>query len=527
MQSPSNKKVGSETGPRLIAPFLLTLQFRKHRVNGSDTVGYNYEMVLVEEQISENDARRFLREFVSHKASLDLTDEIIRQTRTAVELIRVDDGEDIQLLCDCIKPLSGEWIWYKDELAEARTRWTIQQRFLSLVPAFLNPLLRVDAEKHPQVFQYILAYSLDGYPWVKNNGVLSRSKEWLNANWEHFPGFNKLIEDIIKPAFLKSASHPSISDAGRRNIVNDNGPEGRRSGRLNPAFDSEVSESRAPWREFDQSVIALLEAAIRDLSDGKLKNLWPFLVPSVLNIADDHEALIKRKGCLFIEILLEKMDSRFLHTTGLIPVFQEAVTPIFHFIPPSIDVQLSVELLRQGTSTILAISRVYELNSKNTDRLAVLDSLMFDVLHALSNSGQKIEMVVTVLQLLEIVVADLKSETVKYLQELVKVYSNVLGDPFIAQSPVLLFQCTHMMNTVISYCWPRIGRYRYEVLRGAILAYRQVLKIESEDKAAMVDSLCLLVQKLKDAVQDHSIGEDIGRLTAADESLNGLFNRDY
>jgi hypothetical protein len=470
-------------------------------------------MVRLESVVSIEEAKERLDKFRACKD--DLSSAVVSETNEALETVEREGSGDedgmARLLCDCVRPLGGEWIWYKDELSEARSRWTAQERFLSVVPRLLRLLSRY---RGPMIYKHMLLYSVEGYPWVKDSAI---AKEWLEANEESSLPLTELVEADIKPAFIKSASHPSVSMAGRKKMNADRGHRNR----LNPTLHSDTEELMAPWRVDDQSVIALLEVVVRRAEPAQLRSVWPFLVPSILNIVDDHEVMIKLKGCQFLELVANKMDPQFLHTTGLIPVFRDAVKPTLHYLPPSISANLSKIITHQGVDTLLSLTASLKACDKTTDRLADLDTLTFDLLHAIATSGQKVDLLISLLADMESLVQQLGPETVKYLQDLVKVYLNILGDPFIGHSPNLAVQTCKLINTIMTYAWPRLYRYRYEILRGAILAYKQTAKAEG-DTQHVIPAAQSVIKKLTDALNDPTFINDLEQLVLSDDSLDQI-----
>ncbi|KAA8898558.1 hypothetical protein TRICI_006513 [Trichomonascus ciferrii] len=472
-------------------------------------------MVKLENVLSIEEAKESLRKFRECKG--DLSTAAVNETCEALETVEREGNEDeddiARLLCDCVKPLGGEWIWYKDELTESRTRWIAQEQFLSVVPRLLHVLSKYTG---PLIYRHMLVYSVEGYPWVRDNTIATK---WLESNEGSIMPLPELVDAYIKPAFIKSASHPSVSMAGRKKINDDRGYRNR----LNPTLQSDTEELMAPWRVEDQSVIALLEVVIRRSEPTQLRSVWPFLVPSMLNIVDDHEVMIKLKGCQFLELVVSKMDSQFLHTTGLIPIFRDAVAPTLHYLPPSIPTNLSRIITHQGVDTLLSLTASLKASGKTRDCLADMDSLMFDLLHAIANTNQKVELLISLLADMESLVQQLGPETVKYLQDLVKVYLNILGDPFIGHSPNLAIKTCEFINTVMTYAWPRLYRYRYEILRGAVLSYKRIQKAEASTQL-IVPVAQSVIKKLTDALNDPDFINDLTRLVLSDESLNQIIN---
>lgn len=470
-------------------------------------------MVKLENVLSIAEAKECLDKF--RKSKDDLSKAAVSQANEALETVEREctgEEDDIAtLLCECVKPLEGEWIWYKDELAESRSRWVAQEQFLSVVPRLLHVLTKFNGSL---IYKHMLLYSVEGYPWVKDSTI---AKLWIERNERFCVPLSELVDKEIKPAFIKSASHPSISAAGRKKINDDRGHRNR----LNPTLHSDTEELMAPWRAVDQSVIALLEVAIRQSEATQLRSIWPFLVPSILNIVDDHEVMIKLKGCQFLELVVNKVDPQFLYTTGLIPIFLDAVTPTLHYLPPSISTDLSKVITHQGVNTLLSLTSSLKTSGKTKDRLANLDALVFDLLHAISNSHQKIDLLMSLLVDMESVVQQLGPETVKYLQDLVKVYLNIVGDPFIGHSPRLALQACEFINIVMTYTWPRLYRYRYEILRGAILAYKQTVKAEG-DVQLMTPAAQSVIKKLTNALNDADFDNDLKQLILSDESLDQI-----
>jgi hypothetical protein len=418
----------------------------------------------------------------------------------------------LSLLCCACRPLDGAWIWHEEAFTEPLlARWTDQQQFVG----HISPVLRTMAElartqeETIQVAECMIYYTRSGYPWTSESSTLIAT-EFLTTTENKAMIARSVMDTVVKPAFA-NPSHPGVSTAGRKKQI-----------KAQQKVMSNLGEDTSPpWREKYQGSIGVLEWSLTALrADTDLKDYWPLIVPSVLNVIDDHDASIKTKGCSLAGILLDNVDPQFLAGTGLVPVFWEAIKTCLYYLPPSTSVPQSTRIIGGAVDALLQIS---SKDKTSLQKLHHLNEIVRDgIFRGIDQAGQKIELTSMLLQKLQRIIGELKIDTVRHLRKIVKIFLHILSDPFVsAFQPLVVLTCD-VMKTTMSWCWPRMDQYKYEILKGLVRAWKTLQK-DGEITEDARTALRTTVISLQDILSEKTLAEELTRLTEHDKTLCELF----
>lgn len=339
-------------------------------------------------------------------------------------------------------------------------------------------------------------YCNEGYPWSPSADVrklvctsLTKSQDKLNHNVAAI----SILEQRVKPVFSRS-SHPGVSAAGRKA---ETPLKGKR-------FDSK--QDTPAWRAH-QEVIALLEYAVQSIDAKAIESQWPLIVPAVLNVVDDYEPAIKAKGCDILRTLITAVSEKFLTQTGLVSVLWDSCRPILSYVPPGTSLRDTLALFPKGVDCMLAIA-VKE--SSSAARQTRLNELLRDgLLKAISHGDQKVDLLIVLLAKLEDTVATMGTNAIAHLQSIVQVYTTLMRDPFLDASPALALRTCFMIKVAMTYCWPRISYYRYDIILGSAFAWRRFQELENVESAqAVLTAISSVLDMLKSVVGDAVYDED-------------------
>lgn len=92
------------------------------------------------------------------------------------------------------------------------------------------------------------------------------------------------------------------------------------------------------------------------LQEDFISKQWPLFIPVLLTLLDDGTTRVRRAGLLILPTFLEKFPDHILASTGLASVFEDAVFPTLHFLPPLTPEAESVELLEPAFSSLLVLA---------------------------------------------------------------------------------------------------------------------------------------------------------------------------
>jgi tRNA nucleotidyltransferase (CCA-adding enzyme) len=316
----------------------------------------------------------------------------------------------------------------------------------------------------------------------------------------------------------------------------------------------EATRQPAPWKEPGaQYVLELLGWSIGALSRKEREANWHLLVPPILRMIDDMDAVWKSKGCRLLGLLLESLcqpssgnelskaankqdPANFLQRTGYHNVFADSLFPLFSYIPTLTPEPEAVPLFKEVLPTLTTLALLLpEESSKGSTRYGLLDKIMREgilapLFHFPSPSAYP-ELASALTAHIQVLVGHMGIDSVKHLSNILPLLSTVLQEPFILSHKALTMSTLKALQAVMLNGWPRIPSYAPLIMMGlclcwsrcmedsSALPYVKEVKREIQDTVAMLDAVM-------QASEDASKWEDEKReLTKTSEAYQDFFDR--
>lgn len=225
-------------------------------------------------------------------------------------------------------------------------------------------------------------------------------------------------------------------------------------------------------------------------------------------------------------IPLEQTKSDILRRTNLASVFEDALSPCLHSLPTITPEDQSVHLLGSAYPALLSVIRTRfpsQSTSKRSTKLSVshreeeqesqvrLDFLTRVLRHNILPSYHHISSPVDttissyphprlsalLLKQLTLIISGLGIQTTKHLQDLIPVLFSTLTNPFGTAYLPLLSAATESMRHVVLKGWPRIWRWRGDVLAATCGCWLNLCDDEEEIRRNMISENAAALENLK------------------------------
>jgi len=284
----------------------------------------------------------------------------------------------------------------------------------------------------------------------------------------------------IRPLFAKKQTR-NVTAQGRK-VMNQPVLPGRFVGA------EEDEEASRPWKS-DAFVVDILKWIVTSLDSKLVEEYWPLLLPPILALLDDMEVKYKAVGCTLLSSLLAKTPSTLLARTGLGPVFDDAITPCLSYLPTLTPEDESTLLLDAAYPAVFTLTTIrfpstttasIQAHPRHTPAPYALH--LSHILHTqiLPSISRMLEshpaVVVTLLAHLSTLVAHLRTDTIAHLGDIVPMLTEILSMPFIAAYPPLTLAAARTLQVLLANTWPRIWRWRADVLGGLCAAWVRMLE---------------------------------------------------
>ncbi|KAL3496261.1 hypothetical protein BJX62DRAFT_222241 [Aspergillus germanicus] len=312
-----------------------------------------------------------------------------------------------------------------------------------------------------------------------------------------------ILKNRIKPLFAKS-KNPAITATGRKNLH----PIPL------PRFDLSVLDPETkPWKIHDVHITTVFSWIIDQYQSTDIKYLeahFPLLVPPILTLIDDDSVFVKRRGCLLLTQLLNPIresKSDILRRTNLSSVFEDAIRPCFHSLPAITPEDDAIQLLAAAYPALRALLQTsYKIFIPSANQGSSISSEGEDLFistttktlrdhlipsfHHISSANTSSDSTfasfphprLSTLLLNQICATctDLGLHTTKYLQDIVPFLYSTLSNPFGTAHPPFLLSAVSTARVVILNAYPRIWRWRGELLGAISSCWLHILEDQSD-----------------------------------------------
>ncbi|OJD26002.1 hypothetical protein ACJ73_02619 [Blastomyces percursus] len=457
----------------------------------------------------------------TEKAYLLLVEAALRATKQP-SLLRSEDREAARFLifwtASAVLPNEDVTsLWENVQLADsgstkrlqtgayklARLKSSVGVSVLGLLN-LINPIANLEGEDAVDVIASLAAFTCRKDPWTTERAFNEAST--LLQNYESCLGSERrgeltaIQEDIlrkkVKPLFSKTKTS-AVTAAGRKNV----------HPLPQPRFDPSIFNPESkPWKLRNVYMITVLSWVLGRYSPSDklaLESQSPLLVPPILSLIDDEALSFKAKGSELLSKFLaplEQSNSDILQRTNLDSVFQDAIKPCLLFLPTITPEPESIHLLQHAYPALLAVIRTrftspplqatstplrsaQPKSKQDTESQKRVESLTHLLRHGILHSyhhtsnPRPIEntsissypyprLSTFLLSQLPPVLSELGIHTTKHLQDLVPMISATLSNPFGTAFPPLLAAAVEATRMLVLNAWPRIWRWRAEILGG-------------------------------------------------------------
>jgi tRNA nucleotidyltransferase/poly(A) polymerase len=331
----------------------------------------------------------------------------------------------------------------------------------------------------------------------------------------------------IRPLFAK-ARPTTVTDAGRKNTATVLPKK-----MTTENMDDSVTK---PWKgEREAYALDLLRWCVKALDGRTVEEVWPQIIPPLLTLVDDWEANYKTLGVELVNQLLEVTPPSLLERTGLGEVFEEALMPCLTFLPDVTPESDSIPLLDATYPTLLTLAATRypqkplstsKHNSADLARVRVkfLDTIIRKgVIYGYTYCSNYPRIISTLFKHLAPILDSLGIESVKHLQYLLPILTETLSHPLAEAQIDTLISAAKALRALILNGWPRMVRYRSEVLKGLTLAWLSIKSVQGGEVEVLRSEMRDTVTVLKYAVKrEVDFDAELELLVEADPGVKGL-----
>ncbi|KAF4584247.1 tRNA nucleotidyltransferase [Ophiocordyceps camponoti-floridani] len=163
------------------------------------------------------------------------------------------------------------------------------------------------------------------------------------------------------------------------------------------------------------TITSVLHWALEREDSPAVAELWPAMLPVLLNFISDSEHVVRIKGLQLLNVFISKCPTQLLESSGLSSVFEDAVFPSLYFLPGLDSQPESTCLLCEAYRVMLQIADAKPLIPKRR----LLHRIIRDGILATYDHASKSPTAVQILlRNLALTVSELGIYSVKHLMEL-------------------------------------------------------------------------------------------------------------
>lgn len=272
-----------------------------------------------------------------------------------------------------------------------------------------------------------------------------------------------------------------------------------------------ITDGRDQWKETRIGSISHFVLWLSHNDAQGIRDNWWLIAPTILNILDDHEGLIKLKGVELLSVLLDTIEPSYLETTGVLSIFYDAVRPLLSYLPPSTPTDLSVEILKKSYPTMFKLFE--NTKERNKYLIELLNSGLLSSFNTVRDNFQTLRVIMCHITT---VISKLGDSTLKVLPRLIYMIGTVVSDPFIDMDEELFCNTVNCVIAIEQNCWMRLPNHRYDIFAICLMAWRRAKTSHTKKKVIIATKLLLSITTITQEEWQQVIKEN--------EYVKGLFD---
>ncbi|KAK6544546.1 hypothetical protein TWF694_001236 [Orbilia ellipsospora] len=272
-----------------------------------------------------------------------------------------------------------------------------------------------------------------------------------------------VLKMIIKPLFGKVPG--SITETGRKAI---------RKPQTKPEVFTFADEK--PWIKERPEALSLLMFTVNHLQDEGVEQNWHLIVPPILTTLDEGDIVSKSHACEILNHVIRSVSPQFLSRTGLGSVFEEAISPCLHYVPPLTPINHASRSFKAAVGALVGLStRRYADKEDKAMRYQALDKILREgVFHGMTYAGENVKMVEVFLEETSVLVGLMGVRCVRHLSKLVSFCTAPMTSPFVMTYPEVAYRAASTLIEIIRNCWARVSEYNAEILKAVVFCWMHV-----------------------------------------------------
>ncbi|RKF80152.1 hypothetical protein GcC1_039028 [Golovinomyces cichoracearum] len=390
----------------------------------------------------------------------------------------------------------------------------------------------------------LLAFTSESDPWTTAS-CLDFSNRLISLHQAQF-----LRHDFIKETILSSLIRP-LFVASRPKTITPSGYVAISSNTPREPYDFNAWNVKSkPWRLDTCYAITVLFWVVRHIPQEEVTTAFHLIMPPLLILLDSPNAPIQLKGLQMLDKFVQKLTPKLLEQTGLGSVIEDAIHPIFLYLPPITPLTESATLLPAAYKALFTLLEVRfpfptksNLGDKDKDvQKQKLNSLTRLLRHSIipaythTSHSSKSDPIIhkIILDQIPPLVSALGIYCVVHLNALIPLVEDVLLDPFAGANPSLVVAALKALKEIIIHAWPRLGdeRRRIEVIRMLVSGWEKLQEetidsIENPKKDVLEEFKIvgkLFVKGVTKAGEAKNLSSDLKPLFEADKSLREVLS---
>ncbi|KAJ3409982.1 hypothetical protein HDU80_006796 [Chytriomyces hyalinus] len=269
----------------------------------------------------------------------------------------------------------------------------------------------------------------------------------------------EILEINVKPHF-------QIAVSSKREVIRreERGSFGVKKTKKNRDLDHQQVFENQPWKYEVVECVAVFEWVCSQLKDSEIIPVQHLVIPTVLAMMDDYDPIYKSRGIrMFRDVVLKKLTAQDIRVSGLGNVF-------FETLRICLSHHSSPEVLREAYPAIIELVDTLELKGSRESVVKLSIIMEEGIIRGLRLAiGGKLEIIRTIVRTVPDLIDQLEACSIKYLEPVVVLISEVLELHEHDFETQLL--CCHSLESVVATCWPRIHLYCCVILKACAAAW--------------------------------------------------------
>ncbi|EPY53616.1 tel Two Interacting protein 2 [Schizosaccharomyces cryophilus OY26] len=248
------------------------------------------------------------------------------------------------------------------------------------------------------------------------------------------------------------------------------------------------------WKSKNLFIPDVIYWIISNQTSFTIRDRWHKLIPSVLRILNDLKPMVKQKGLLLVQSIVDVSGLEFLTYTGLAEILREDLMLFYTFLPPRYKAETCASLIDSSFRLLIQIEKKIP---------NLLDKLFLDgVMYIFQFASDSIPVIRLAFVQCMCLMNKLNERFLRYLSTTLDQLCLRIQNPLLCNAPEFLFFLLETLRSMLIVYFYRISSHHTQFLITLVSSYRNCNNANLKELSPCKQKITEILQFVKENLSE-------------------------